>query len=101
MFSLSVQWYRIGSRKSLFKSWRMRIVACGTIEHHPLTGPIGNSFAMRATEPVSFLAKMALTAELVAMVEIDFSALFILQKISFFDMVAIYTAQSLPFLAVF
>ena len=43
----------------------------GTISHHPFSSPICIAFAVGAAQPIPFLTKMALTAELVAMIKID------------------------------
>jgi len=63
-------------------------MAAGAVTHHPLSGPVGYPFAMGAAQPVAFLAEMTFTAEFIAVVEIDFLALGIGQKIAIFGMMA-------------
>jgi hypothetical protein len=58
------------------------IVTGGAVFNHPLTGPIGDALAVGTTHPIPFLPEMALSAHLVAVVHIDFHALFGYQKIT-------------------
>ena len=52
----------------------MGIVAGSTIFNDPLTGPVRDSLAVGATDPIFFLPEMALTAHLVAVVHINLGA---------------------------
>ncbi len=54
----------------------MGIVTGGAVFNHPLAGPEGDAFAVSAAHPILLLPEMALTAHLVAVVHIDFHALF-------------------------
>ena len=66
----------------------MGIVTSGAVFNHPLAGPVGDTLAVSATHPVSFLPEMALAAHLVAVIHIDFCTLFGYQKIPFIFFVA-------------
>ncbi len=52
---------------------------------------------MCATQPVTFLTEMALPTELITVIEINLSALFILKIVSVVRVVAVNTAQLIPF----
>ena len=57
-------------------------MTAGAVFNHPLAGPVGDALAVGATHPVFFLPEVALAAHLVAVVHIDFRALFGYQKIT-------------------
>ena len=54
----------------------MGVMTAGAIFDHPLAGPVRDAFAVSATYPIFFLPEVALTAHLVAVIHIDFGALF-------------------------
>jgi len=72
-------------------------MAARAVEYHPFTGPVGNPFAMCPAKPVPLLPEVALPAELIAVIEVDFPALLIFQIIPFLGMMTINTGQPLPF----
>jgi hypothetical protein len=71
----------------------MGIVTSGAIFDHPLTGPVGDAFTVGATYPVFFMPEVALTAHLVAVIHIDFGALFGYQEITLIFVMAGITGQ--------
>jgi len=70
-----------------------------TIIDNSVTSPVLDAFSMSTTNPVTFLAKMTLPTKLVAVIIIDLSTLFVLKKITLFGMMAIYTTELVPLLA--
>lgn len=74
----------------------MGIVTGCAVKNHTFAGPVGNTFAMGTAQPVAFLAKMALTAKQVTVVEVYFSPFLVLKIISLFKVVTINAVQSLP-----
>ncbi len=58
----------------------MGVVAGRAVINDPIPGPIAYPLAVGPSEPVTFLAKMTLTAQLVTMIKINLSAFFILQR---------------------
>ncbi len=78
----------------------MRVVACCTVSNHSLSSPIGYTFPMGPPNPISLLPEVAFSAQLITMVKIYFSALFILEKITLIVMVTITTGQLITLFAV-
>ena len=66
----------------------MGIVTTGAVFNYPRAGPERNAFAMGTAHPIFFLPEVALAAHLVAVVHIDFRALFGDQKITLIFLVA-------------
>ncbi len=60
----------------------MGIMAGCTIVDHPVPGPVCYPFAMGSAEPVPLLAEVALAAQLITVVKINFSAFLVFQIIS-------------------
>jgi len=74
-------------------------VACGAVSDHPFPRPIFNPLPMCSAKPVSFLPEMALSAELVAVIEINLFTLFIDKGVTVLWMMAFHAGQivlSLP-----
>jgi hypothetical protein len=71
----------------------MGVMASGAVFNHSLAGPVRDAFAVGTTHPVFFLPEVALTAHLVAVIHIDFRALFGYQKITFIFFVTGITGQ--------
>jgi hypothetical protein len=69
------------------------IVAGRAVENHPFSCPVSSPLAVSSAKPVIFLAEMTLAAELIAVIEIDFIAFFILEEITFIRMVAVNAAE--------
>ena len=57
-------------------------MAPGAVFHHPLPGPVRDALTVRTAHPVFFLPEVTLAAHLVAVIHIDFGALFGYQKIT-------------------
>ena len=62
-----------------------------------VTRPIAYPFPMGSPEPVAFLPKMALPAELVTVIKINFAALLIFQKVPVLGMVTINAGEFIAF----
>ena len=71
----------------------MGIVTTGAVFNHALAGPVGDALAVGTTHPVYFLSEVTLAAHLVAVIHIDFRALFGYQKIPLIFFVAGITGQ--------
>ena len=65
----------------------------GTISYHPFSSPVCYAFPMGASQPVPLLAKMALTAKLVAVIKVYLLSLRIRQKIAIILVMAFYAGQ--------
>lgn len=71
-----------------------------TIVDNSVTCPIAYTFSVSSSQPVTFLSKVALSTELITVIEINFSAFLVLKKIPVFRMMAINTAEFIAFLPV-
>jgi hypothetical protein len=69
-------------------------MACNAVKDNALAAPIFDTFSVRPSDPVPFLHEMTLTAQLIAMVKIDLLPLFIHQKVSLLQIMAIDTRQA-------
>lgn len=69
-----------------------------TVKNNPIAGPIAHPLAVGASQPVTFLAEMTLTAQLVAMIKINLRAFFIFQRVQIDRMVAVNAAERTHFL---
>lgn len=68
-------------------------MAGSAVEDCPFACPIPGAFAVCTANPVTFLAEMALAAELITMIKVYLIPLFILQVIPFVGMVAVNAAK--------
>ena len=66
-------------------------MTAGTVFNYPLASPVRDSLAVGAAHPVFFLPEVALTAQLIAVIHIHLHALFGLQKVTLFFVVAAKT----------
>ena len=69
-------------------------MACGAVPHDPLTGPVCVPLPVSPTNPVALLPEVALSAELVAVVEIYFPVLLVREQVQIFFIVAGFTFRS-------
>ncbi len=69
----------------------MGVMTGCAIVNDPDTCPVAYPFPMGSAQPVTFLPKMALSAELVTVIKINFAALLIFQKVPVLGMVTINT----------
>ena len=68
-------------------------MATGTISYHPLSGPVSFSFAMGTADPVALRSEMALAAELITMIKINFPVLAVGQKVAFLFIMTVKADQ--------
>ncbi|MCP4696003.1 MAG: hypothetical protein GY862_04010 [Gammaproteobacteria bacterium] len=68
-------------------------MTAGAISHHPFSGPVCLAFAMGAAQPIPFLTKMTLTAELIAVIKVYLLALGIGKNIAVFLVMTFYAGQ--------